>query len=174
MAWEGLRTALAPIGGVVTSEDFHTLEVTRQSRVVVEFRLAVLDGATDELSVLEVNRRHHWRLRLSGNRPQAGQSLERLTDELIDVMSALGWKGSLLLPTLLGVVRYVEFRRALRGYDVGQADQFLESLADTTDRGDALFAEDVISHEFRTSWKGYHKEEVDEFLKLLAAELRQV
>ena len=173
-AWDRLRSALAPMGVVVTSEDFHTLSVTRQSRTVdVRFHLAVRSVATDELSVLEMKRRHHWRFRFSGDRPPARPGLEALTNEVVDVITGLGYRVSPPLPTLTGSIRYVEFRRALKGYDVGQVDVFLESLAVTVAGGGALFAEDVISHEFRTSWKGYHKEEVDEFLNLLASELRQ-
>ena len=174
VAWEGLTTALAPMGGVVTSEDFHTLLIKRQSRVVVvEFQIAVLPGATDAMSVLEVNRRHHWRYPFSGGHALGWQGLEELSDELRRVLLGLGYERSPPTPPLTSLLRIVEFRHSLKGYNVEQVDQFLEALADKLDRGEALFAEDVISHEFRISWKGYDREEVDEVLEHLAAEVRR-
>ena len=71
------------------------------------------------------------------------------------------------------MLRCVEFRFALKGYDVAQVDELLEALAAKLDRGEELFSEDVISNEFRVSWKGYQKEEVDEFLEGLAATVRR-
>jgi len=50
-----------------------------------------------------------------------------------------------------------------------EVDEFLESLAAKVDRGEGVFAEDLLSYEFRTSWKSYQKAEVDEFLGVMAA-----
>jgi DivIVA domain-containing protein len=179
VAWEGLTTALAPIGGVVTSEDFRTLLIKRQSRVVVvEFQMAMLPGATDAMSMLEVNRRHQWRYPFSGGHALGWQGLERLSDELLRVILDLGYVRSPPLPPppappLASLPRIVEFRLAFKGYNVDQVDEFLDSLAAKLDRGEELFAEDVISNEFRISWKGYNKGEVDEFLERLAAPVRR-
>ena len=67
-------------------------------------------------------------MRFSGDRPPGRQGLEPLTNELIEVISGLGYKVSPPLPTLTASISYVEFRHALKGYDVGQVDVFLESL----------------------------------------------
>ena len=67
------------------------------------------------------------------------------------------------------MLRTVEFRVALKGYNVLQVDEFLDSLAAKIDTREEIFAEDVLSNEFRVSWKGYKKQEVDEFLERLAA-----
>jgi DivIVA domain-containing protein len=160
------------MGGVVTSEDFRTLLIKRQSRLVlVEFQIAMHPGETESTSVLEVERRHHW-CSPSRDREPGSQGLEQLSDELLRVIAAVRDECS-QRPSPSLFVRDVEFRHALKGYNVAQVDEFLEALADKLDGGEALFAEDVISNEFRTSWKGYYKEEVDEFLKHLAAEVSQ-
>jgi DivIVA domain-containing protein len=158
VAWEGLTTAMAPMGGAVTSEDFHTVSVTRQSRVVVvEFQLALLPGVDDAVSALEVSRRHRWRDPFSGGRPQGWKGLDQLSRDLARVVVESGYVRSLIPPPpdATSVVRYVEFRIAVKGYNVGQVDELLDTLAAKLDRGEELFAEDVISNEFRRSWKGY-------------------
>ena len=51
VAWERLTTDLAPMGGAVTSEDFHTFLVKWRSRSVdVEFHMTLSPGPTDATS----------------------------------------------------------------------------------------------------------------------------
>jgi DivIVA domain-containing protein len=172
VAWEGLKIALAPMGGKVTSEDFHTISITLLSRVVlVEFQLAMLPGGADSVSALEVSRRHHWRYPFSGDRAVGWKGLDQLSSELARVIVESGYVRSMIPPPsdATSVLRHVEFRIAVRGYNVLQVDEVLDALADKLDRDEELFPEDVISNEFRMSWKGYQKEEVDEFLERLAA-----
>ena len=157
------------MGGAVISEDFHTFLIRRESRaVVVEFQMDVLPGRADAMSELEVSRRHHWRYPFSGGRARGWKGLEQLSNELVRVIVELGYMRSLTPPPpdLTSVLRYVEFRFALKGYDVAQVDELLEALAAKLDRGEELFSEDVISNELRVSWKGYRKEEVDEFRRI--------
>jgi DivIVA domain-containing protein len=172
VAWEGLTTALAPMGGEVTSDDFRTLVLKRQSRVVVvEFEIAMLPDATDAMSVLEAKRQHHVRSPFTDGRSLGWQGLDQLSDELIDVILGVGYMRWPPPPPMTSFLRTVTFRRALKGYDVHQVDEFLEALAAKLQRGEEVFSEDVTSDEFRLSWKGYHTEEVDEFLERLAATL---
>ena len=155
------------MGAAVTSEDFHTLSITQQSRViVVDFRIAVVSGASDALSAVELSRRHRWRHPFSGDRAIGWKGLDQLSNELVSVLVELGSVRSMTPPPpdVASVLRCVEFRIALKGYNVLQVDEFLDALAVKLDSGEALFAEDLISNEFRISWKGYQKDEVDEFL----------
>ena len=175
VAWEGLTTVLAPRGAAVISEDFHTLSITQQSRVVVvEFHIAVRPEGSDAASAFEVSRRHRWRSPFSGDGALGWKGVEQLSNELVNVIVALGPMRSLNLPTpdLASVLRTIDFRFALKGYDVLQVDEHLEALAEKLDNGE-LFAEDVISDDLRTSWKGYQKDEVDEFLERLAGSVRR-
>jgi len=194
VAWEEVKAALASIGGVVTSEDFRTLLIKRRSPVeVVELKLAVRPGATDETSVLVVDQaivlvadevsvvvvdgrrrrrplvvvdgRRRRRPSLSGGNPQGWQGLESLSDELLRVVRGLDY----LCDPLVSGLRTEEFHLALKGYNVDEVDEFLEALAARIEIGESLFPEDVISNEFRISWKGYDKQDVDGFLERVAA-----
>ena len=173
IAWEELTTALAPLGDTVTSEDFHTLLIKPQSRLVdVEFHMTLFPGATDATSALEVSRRHHWCFPFSGGRSSGWESLADLSRKTESVVVQLGFMRLPPPPPLqdvASVLRTVEFRVALKGYNVLQVDEFLDSLAAKIDTGEEVFAEDVLFNEFRVSWKGYNKQEVDEFLERLAA-----
>jgi len=161
VAWEEVKAALAPMGGVVTSEDFRTLLIEHRSPVdVVEFKLAMRPGATDETSVLVVDEASV----LVGD-PRGWQVLESFSYELIHIIKGLHY----LRNPLVFRLRDEEFRHALKGYNVEEVDEFLEALAARLERGEALFPEDVMSNGFRISWKGYHKQDVDSFLELLAA-----
>jgi DivIVA domain-containing protein len=66
------------------------------------------------------------------------------------------------------LLRTVKFRLALKGYNVDEVDEFLDALAVKVHGDEALFPEDVTSHEFRIGLKGYSVDEVDEFLQMLA------
>jgi DivIVA domain-containing protein len=161
VAWEVVKAALAPMGGVVTSEDFRTLLIERRSPVdVVEFKLAMRPGATDETSVLVVDEASV----LVGD-PRGWEVMESLYVELLHVILGLDY----LRDPLVSRLRAERFRRALKGYNVDEVDELLEALAARRERGEALFPEDVISNGFRISWKGYHKQDVDDFLERIAA-----
>ena len=163
VAWEEVKAALAPLGGVVTSEDFRTLLIERRSPVdAVELKLAMRPGLADETSVLVVDEASV----LVGD-PVGWQVMDSLYVELLDVILGLDY----LRDPLVTRLRTEEFRRALKGYNVDEVDEFLEALAARRERGEALFPEDVISIGFRNSWKGYHKQDVDAFLERTAASI---
>ena len=174
VAWEQVKAALAPMGGVVTSEDFRTLLIERRSSVdAVEFKLAMRPGTTDETSVLVVEeasvlvedgRRRRRPLNPGGN-PGDRLGPEGLFEVLLRVIQGLDY----LRDPLVSALRTEEFRLALKGYNVNEVDKFLDGLADRLERNDALFPEDVIRNEFRTSWKGYNKQDVHDFLRQIAA-----
>jgi len=176
VAWERLTTSLVSIGGAVTSEDFHTLSIEQSSRLVdVEFHMTVVPGPTDATSAVEVSRRHERHSPFSGDRPWGWKGLDDLSQGMANDILELGFTRWLTLPPqddVASVFRTVGFRLALRGYNVPQVDEFLETLAVKVDGGEEVFAEDVLSNEFRTSWKGYQKAEVDELLGVMAARVR--
>jgi DivIVA domain-containing protein len=69
----------------------------------------------------------------------------------------------------LSLLKAVEFRLGLKGYDVDEVDEFFDGLTDKLERNGALFPEDVIHDGFRLGLKGYNVDEVDEFLDRLPA-----
>jgi DivIVA domain-containing protein len=161
VAWEDVKAALIPMGGVVTSEDFRTLLIEHRSPVdTVEFKLAMHPGATDGTSVLVVDEAS-----LLVGDPQGWQVLESFSNHLNTIIKGLHD----VRHPLVFRLRNEEFRHALKGYNVEEVDEFLQALAARLERGETLFPEDMISNGFRISWKGYFMQDVDSFLKLMAA-----
>jgi DivIVA domain-containing protein len=74
-------------------------------------------------------------------------------------------------------LRTVEFKLALRGYDVDAVDVYLETLA-TSLANDQLgnvapTPEAIERQTFRLSLRGYSTKDVEAFLKAVADELRE-
>ncbi len=72
---------------------------------------------------------------------------------------------------LAQTVRRVEFRLALRGYDVTEVDRFLEAVAARLDSRAPFDAGELTGAQFRRSLKGYNQDEVDAFLGDLASKI---
>jgi DivIVA domain-containing protein len=106
-----------------------------------------------------------WRWIRRKHEPQTQPLRSPGKESLRTVRSPL--EDSLRMDDPLRTLRTVKFRLGLKGYNVDEVDGFLDALAVKLHGGEALFPEEVTSHEFRLGLKGYNVDEVDEYLEWL-------